>query len=122
MAAFVDGEPLGKQVDLGPLVGAERGFMTREKVPLSGGTSGVEMVPTSQPATPWIETPNSELPVLTLSPATTSPSPKKSATWKGKARAVDCGESESESSALDSPGVVHPSTSKYISSISSMLL
>ncbi|KDQ60399.1 hypothetical protein JAAARDRAFT_605198 [Jaapia argillacea MUCL 33604] len=31
-------------VDLGPLVGVERGFRTREKVPWSGGMSGVEMV------------------------------------------------------------------------------
>ncbi|TCD62745.1 hypothetical protein EIP91_006443 [Steccherinum ochraceum] len=32
------------RVDLGPLVGKERGFRTREKVPMSGGMSGVEMV------------------------------------------------------------------------------
>lgn len=47
MAAFVDGE-LPKDsgegsVDLGPLVGSIRGFRTREKVPMSGGMSGVEM-------------------------------------------------------------------------------
>lgn len=32
------------KVDLGPLVGTERGFRTREKVPMSGGMGGVEMV------------------------------------------------------------------------------
>ncbi len=31
-------------VNLGPLVGIERGFRTRERVPFSGGMSGVEMV------------------------------------------------------------------------------
>jgi hypothetical protein len=50
MAAFVDGEletrkgTEGEQVNLGPLIGVERGFMTREKVPWSGGMGGVEMV------------------------------------------------------------------------------
>ncbi|KAF8627262.1 hypothetical protein AX15_004454 [Amanita polypyramis BW_CC] len=45
MAAFVDGEALraSKAVDLGPLVGARRGFKTKERVPFSGGLSGVEM-------------------------------------------------------------------------------
>ena len=32
-------------VDLGPLVGVERGFRTRERIPASGGMGGVEMVP-----------------------------------------------------------------------------
>lgn len=31
-------------VDLGPLVGIERGFRTRERIPSSGGMGGVEMV------------------------------------------------------------------------------
>ena len=52
MAAFVDGETKsgteGHHPDLGPLVGVERGFMTREKVPWSGGMGGVEMVTTKQ--------------------------------------------------------------------------
>lgn len=47
MAAFVDGElpqDSGRRnVNLGPLVGATRGFKTRERVPMSGGMSGVEM-------------------------------------------------------------------------------
>ncbi|KAF4585096.1 hypothetical protein EYR40_001932 [Pleurotus pulmonarius] len=51
-AAFVDGYSAcspgpgpSKPIDLGPLVGVERGFRTREKVPLSGGIGGVEMCP-----------------------------------------------------------------------------
>lgn len=46
MAAFVDGDvhPTGGGgVDLGPLVGKRRGFRTKERVPYSGGLSGVEM-------------------------------------------------------------------------------
>ena len=93
MAAFVDGEMVEDPVDLGPLVGVERGFMTKEKVPWSGGMSGVEMV-----TTPTTDSPVHELPVLTLSPATASPSPKKRGVWKGKAKAVDCDRYESDSS------------------------
>lgn len=39
-----------EKIDLGPLVGPgnERGFRTREKVPMSGGMSGVEMVTSSE--------------------------------------------------------------------------
>ncbi|KAF8261831.1 hypothetical protein EI94DRAFT_1745057, partial [Lactarius quietus] len=33
------------RVNLGPLVGAQRGFHTREKSPLNGGMNGVEMIP-----------------------------------------------------------------------------
>jgi len=48
MEAFVDWElppkPPNTHVDLGPLVGHRRGFRTREKVPFSGGLTGVEMV------------------------------------------------------------------------------
>ncbi|CDO76147.1 hypothetical protein BN946_scf185027.g10 [Trametes cinnabarina] len=39
-------------VDLGPLIGIERGFRTRERIPFSGGMGGVEMVP---PPTPTSE-------------------------------------------------------------------
>ncbi|KAL0952277.1 hypothetical protein HGRIS_006567 [Hohenbuehelia grisea] len=45
MAAFVDGELdsyTAPPVDLGPLVGRQRGFKTRERVPFSGGMCGVE--------------------------------------------------------------------------------
>ena len=63
MAEFVDGRlptstvPLSQhpdasstgdkrphKVDLGPLIGAQRGFRTREKSPLNGGMNGVEMI------------------------------------------------------------------------------
>ncbi|OAX34849.1 hypothetical protein K503DRAFT_858965 [Rhizopogon vinicolor AM-OR11-026] len=37
----------GRKVDLGPLIGAKRGFRTREKVPFGGGVGGVEMVPSA---------------------------------------------------------------------------
>ena len=37
----------GRKIDLGPLIGAKRGFRTREKVPFGGGVGGVEMVPSS---------------------------------------------------------------------------
>ena len=66
MAEFVDGrlpvpapppfqrpnEPSGSRVDLGPLVGAQRGFHTREKSPLNGGMNGVEMIPDQSAAGP----------------------------------------------------------------------
>jgi hypothetical protein len=32
------------RIDLGPLIGAQRGFHTREKSPLNGGMNGVEMI------------------------------------------------------------------------------
>ena len=63
MAAFVDGDvhPTGG-VDLGPLVGKRRGFRTKERVPYSGGLSGVEMydeqhnpVVVVSPASPRLE-------------------------------------------------------------------
>ncbi|KAH7928022.1 hypothetical protein BV22DRAFT_1126923 [Leucogyrophana mollusca] len=107
MAAFVDGEPMecaekkageGKRkLDLGPLVGAKRGFRTREKVPLSGGMSGVEMVPSASacpgPSTwaaqsPTIERNHLSPPVLTLSPASATPTPRKRNDRKGKGKAV----------------------------------
>lgn len=48
MEAFVECElpptPVNTNIDLGPLVGHRRGFRTREKVPFSGGLTGVEMV------------------------------------------------------------------------------
>ena len=34
-----------QRLDLGPLVGAQRGFHTGEKSPLNGGMNGVEMIP-----------------------------------------------------------------------------
>ena len=48
MEAFVDYElpptPPNTHIDLGSLIGRRRGFQTREKVPFSGGLTGVEMV------------------------------------------------------------------------------
>ncbi|KIJ61716.1 hypothetical protein HYDPIDRAFT_42428 [Hydnomerulius pinastri MD-312] len=44
-----------KVVDLGPLVGVKRGFRTRERVPMSGGWCGVEVVPSSLAAFPELE-------------------------------------------------------------------
>ncbi|EKM74756.1 hypothetical protein AGABI1DRAFT_132875 [Agaricus bisporus var. burnettii JB137-S8] len=42
MAAFVEHDRL-LNVDLGPLIGKQRGFRTRERVPSSSGMAGVEM-------------------------------------------------------------------------------
>ena len=40
-------------IDLGPLIGTERGFRTRERIPFSGGMGGVELVsPTPSEAGP----------------------------------------------------------------------
>ncbi|KAI6025520.1 hypothetical protein EDC04DRAFT_238892 [Pisolithus marmoratus] len=36
-----------RHIDLGPLVGVQRGFRTREREPMSGGCCGVEVVPSS---------------------------------------------------------------------------
>lgn len=48
MEGFVDCElppkPQNTHIDMGPLVGHRRGFRTRERVPFSGGLTGVEMV------------------------------------------------------------------------------
>ena len=118
MAAFVDGDlpnPHVRQtspsqtssnakLDLGPLVGVERGFRTREKSPWSGGMNGVEMVspiqqtqPMAGPSTVLSDRRNTvgninglnsrrtPLPELRLSPATGSPTPKKDRKGKSKA-------------------------------------
>lgn len=45
--AAASGSAPGRKIDLGPLIGAKRGFRTREKVPFGGGVGGVEMVPSS---------------------------------------------------------------------------
>ncbi|KAK7021380.1 SET domain-containing protein 3 [Paramarasmius palmivorus] len=47
MKEFVESGPSSHEedVDLGPLIGAKRGFRTRERIPGSGGVGGVEMVP-----------------------------------------------------------------------------
>ena len=81
------------KVDLGPLVGVERGFRTRERVPMSGGMSGVEMVDDHAPRRyPWNPEQNPEagpsrLPLSQEPPLPASVSKK----WdrKGKGRATD---------------------------------
>lgn len=40
-------QPEQSPIDLGPLIGIERGFRTRERIPFSGGMGGVELVPPS---------------------------------------------------------------------------
>jgi hypothetical protein len=42
--ALNGGDKRPPRVDLGPLIGAERGFRTREKSALNGGMNGVEMI------------------------------------------------------------------------------
>lgn len=69
--------------DLGPLVGAQRGFHTREKSPLNGGMNGVEMIPdqfagpSDRHATPK-ESPvhlDGDFPKVQTAPTSASPSP-----------------------------------------------
>ena len=42
--ALNGGDQRPSRMDLGPLIGAQRGFRTREKSPLNGGMNGVEMI------------------------------------------------------------------------------
>ena len=42
--ALNGGDKRPPRIDLGPLIGAQRGFRTREKSPLNGGMNGVEMI------------------------------------------------------------------------------
>jgi hypothetical protein len=42
--ALNGGDKRAPRIDLGPLIGAQRGFRTREKSPLNGGMNGVEMI------------------------------------------------------------------------------
>ena len=95
-------------VDLGPLVGTERGFRTRERIPMSGGISGVELVNSAAFLDPYMaaspgagpsklpnaETGEHELPVYiapfiaVLTASLVSDLPKSSAR-KGKAKTLD---------------------------------
>jgi uncharacterized protein len=95
MTKFVGGEDVGMDwsADLGPLVGVKRGFKTRERVPFSGGLSGVEFVSEDEDmeAGPSRTAMAPELPMLTV----TSPSPmKRKKDVKGKGRAMDISEEE----------------------------
>ena len=89
-------------VDLGPLIGIERGFRTRERIPSSGGIGGVELVPPS----PSAEAGPSRLPADLVASGSRRVSfpddllsscakTKKGKGKKGKARAEDC-ESDGE--------------------------
>ena len=91
-----DGGGRRAKPDLGPLIGVERGFRTKERVPMSGGMSGVEMVsPTKEWTNGWNSDPFSEAgPSRLVNAQVQSPlSPKSttSKTWdrKGKGRATD---------------------------------
>ncbi|KIJ18047.1 hypothetical protein PAXINDRAFT_9131 [Paxillus involutus ATCC 200175] len=68
-------------VDLGPLVGVKRGFRTREKVPMSGGWCGVEVVPSSLAAFPELGTDGEE-----NLPGTRKGKGKGKKAWKGKTK------------------------------------
>lgn len=74
--------PSNANVDLGPLVGTQRGFRTRERgvEGWSGGMEGVEMVPPS-------ESESREMPEVMVSPATPSRD------VKGKGKSVTRGKS-----------------------------
>lgn len=110
MAEFVDGrlpvaasppsqpanDPSGTdlqshRVDLGPLIGAQRGFHTREKSPLNGGMNGVEMIPgrstglSDQPPTVDVaallpDHLNGSVPKVKTTSASAAPSPPPPAT------------------------------------------
>ncbi|TBU52480.1 hypothetical protein BD310DRAFT_861853 [Dichomitus squalens] len=89
-------------VDLGPLIGIERGFRTRERIPSSGGMGGVELVPPSSSA----EAGPSRLPADVSSKSRRVSFPddllnshtktKKGKSRKGKARAEDDDVSDGE--------------------------
>ncbi|PCH44296.1 hypothetical protein WOLCODRAFT_154334 [Wolfiporia cocos MD-104 SS10] len=85
-----------RKTNLGPLVGAERGFRTRERVPSSGGLTGVEVVPSSSES--YFTTPTFGDPLDhhgSSHPAATNPAPNirsskgRNSDRKGKARATD---------------------------------
>ena len=87
-------------VDLGPLVGVERGFKTRERIPSSGGMGGVEMVPPSPsaeagPSRLTADTPRRvSFPDDLLIP---SGKAKRTKAGKGKGRAQEDEESDGDS-------------------------
>lgn len=79
------------KVDLGPLLGGQRGFKTRERVPMSGGMSGVEMVTSASTAGIWKLTDDHD---ATRQAGSSSQNgcdktPQKQRDRKGKGRAVD---------------------------------
>ncbi|KAJ3489708.1 hypothetical protein NLI96_g1924 [Meripilus lineatus] len=76
-------------VDLGPLVGSQRGFKTRERIPMSGGMSGVEMVSSAAALDPYLDASPGAGPSK-LPHTGTAPIDKPACSArKGKARASD---------------------------------
>ena len=108
-------------VDLGPLVGIERGFKTRERIPSSGGMGGVEMVPPSPsaeagPSRLTADTPRRvSFPDDLLIPASKA---KKAKGRKGKGRA----EEDEEGSDGDSGDVQGMSGSSICQMLLSLLI
>ena len=94
-------------VDLGPLVGIERGFKTRERIPSSGGMGGVEMVPPSPsaeagPSRLTADTPRRvSFPDDLLIPSSKA---KKAKARKGKGRAEEVEDGESDGDSGDIQG------------------
>lgn len=111
------------EADLGPLIGVERGFLTKERVPMSGGMSGVEMVAPSS-GWRWRSVSSSEQsPVAGPSKLpTVNGTGLQKATgkkdWKGKARAseddMDVDVSTPASEGGDSMHRTFPSPSLYL--------
>ena len=83
--------PVESHIDLGPLIGIERGFRTRERVPHSGGMGGVELVsaspPEAGPSRIQSDSTTSEVVPLETSTAVLNKA-KKNKDRKGKGRAV----------------------------------
>ena len=76
-------------IELGPLIGVERGFRTRECLPGSGGIGGVELVPSSSEAGPsriYADTPARKV-AFPHNLAVPSNKTKRSRDRKGKGRA-----------------------------------
>ncbi|KZT68445.1 hypothetical protein DAEQUDRAFT_692349 [Daedalea quercina L-15889] len=93
---------LKKRTNLGPLVGIERGFRTRERVPWSGGMGGVEMVPAS-PTSHDSKSPvdDSHPPVCATSEL--SQTAKQSKDRKGKAKATELDYVEWDANMVSAP-------------------
>lgn len=89
LAEFVDGQipPIPfPDVDLGPLVGSERGFRTKERNPRSGGMGGVEMANGTR-YEHWMDSPGAGPSTLPTSGDETQPGTSMRDT-KGKRRAT----------------------------------
>ncbi|KAI0759255.1 hypothetical protein BD413DRAFT_288171 [Trametes elegans] len=106
-----DNAPSATPVDLGPLIGIERGFRTRERIPFSGGMGGVEMIPpqTSEieagPSREYAEPPGARQRKVSFPHDLLSPQgkgrPVKGKDRKGKGRADEDDMTTEESDAGD---------------------